>query len=262
MLEPGRHAGIAAASVLLAGFVTVGAVRADDLTTLSGRTYHDVQAVRVEPDGIIWRHAEGVAKVDFADSPATVRAAYHYDPVKAAAYHDARATVQRQAVEQARQLLQAQDDRLRARALTQAQAATAEAKPQTTGPTLVYRHGLADTVQAASRSLGAQMDAHKAQVAADANNSEGLGAPRLWSLVPGQGSAPRAQRVDLPNSMEFTHPPNGILLPTFGSSSGDVAGAFGANSADDPLFKPIYMTRSYNDDVDRAAAFARGTPLK
>ena len=263
-MSPGRNAGFFAATVLLVGFLAAGPARGGDLTTLSGQTFHDVQPVRVEPDGVTWKHAEGVAKVDFSDSPAAVRAAYHYDAGKAAAYHEARAQAQRQTDGQARQLLQARDDRFRARAQAQAAAQAAStdpASPAAPGKTLVYRHGLAPAVEAATRSVGEQMAAAKARVAADARNSEGLGDPDLWSWIPGMGSKPVPQRVDLPNSMEFTHPPNTVLLPTFGTSAHG-AGAFGANSADDPLFKPIYLTKSYNDDVDRAAAFARGVPLK
>ena len=89
MSEPGRNAGLVAATVLLAGFLAAGQVRGDDLTTLSGQTFHNVQPLRAEPDGVTWRHAGGVVKVDFADSPGNVRAAYHYDTAKAAAYHEA-----------------------------------------------------------------------------------------------------------------------------------------------------------------------------
>ena len=263
MSEPGRNAGLVAATVLLAGLLAAGPARGGDLTTLSGQTFHDVQPVRVEPDGVTWKHAEGVAKVDFSDSPAAVRAAYHYDAGQAAAYHEARAQAQRQADAQARQLLRAYDDRLRTRAQAQAAsqpASTEPVSPAAPGRNLVYRHGLAPAVEAATRSVGEQMAAAKARAAADARNSEGLGNPDLWSWIPGMKSKPVPQRVDLPNAMEFTHAPNPILLPTFGSSSGE-SGAFGANATADP-YVPIYMTKSYNEDMDRAAAFARGVPLK
>ena len=32
------------------------------------------------------------------------------------------------------------------------------------------------------------------------------------------------------------------------------------DAANDAFYQPIYMTKSYNDDMDRAAAFARGHP--
>ena len=34
------------------------------------------------------------------------------------------------------------------------------------------------------------------------------------------------------------------------------------SSLGDTFFQPLYMTRSYYDDVDRAASYARGVPLK
>ncbi len=265
--NPGRRASFSAAIFLLAlagGLLVAIPGRADDLVTLSGQTFHAVQPVRVEPDGVTWRHTDGIVKVDFSDSPRSVREAYHYDAAKATAYHEARVQAQRQAGEQTRQLLQVNDERQHARAQGQlrAQEAAAPTDPPPGGPTVVYRHGLADTAQAAARSLGEQMDARKAQAAADARNSEGLGNPQLWKYVPGVGSAPKAQKVDLPNSMEFTHSPSGILVPTFGATGDQPAGAFGDDSGRNDFFKPIYMTKSYYEDVDRAAAFARGTPLK
>ncbi len=37
-------------------------------------------------------------------------------------------------------------------------------------------------------------------------------------------------------------------------------GAFAPDSTHDSFFEPIYQTKSYYDDVDRAEAFARGKP--
>ena len=264
MLEPGRNAGLVAAAVFAAGFLAAGSVRGDDLTTLSGQTFHQVQPLRAEPDGVTWRHAGGVVKVEFSDSPENVRAAYHYDAAKAAAYHEAQATARRQADEQARQLLQTHDERLRARAQGQARAAAADAgSPAATSPALVYRHGLAPTVQAAARLLQDQKAEDDARAATNARNSEGLGNPAIWRLVPGVGKAPVAPRMDVPNSEEFK---TSIALPsaavqTLGASQGP-AGAFGDSSAQNSFFTPLYMTKSYNEDLDRAAAFARDAPLK
>ena len=123
-------------------------------------------------------------------------------------------------------------------------------QPPPSANTVVYRHGLAPTVEAAARALDEQADARKAQVAADARNAEGLGNPRLWSLVPGVGSAPVPLRMDIPNRNEFK------------ASLHHAPGDFEASSNQDNFFQPIYMTKSYDEDVDRAAAFARGVPLK
>ena len=250
--------------MLLAGLLAATSLRGDDLTTLSGRTFHQVQPVRTEPDGVTWRHAGGVVKVDFTDSPESVRAAYHYDAAKATAYHEAQAAAHRQADEQARQLLQAPNERLREQARAQAQAAAADAGPPgAVNPTLVYRHGLAPTVQAAARLLQDEKAESDARAAANARNAEGLGNPSLWRFVPGMGRAPVAPRMDVPNSEEFK---TSMALPsaavqTLGASQGP-AGAFGANSGQDGFFNPLYLTKSYDEDVDRAAAFARGVPLK
>ena len=244
---------VAAAALLAAGCPFAGSARADDLTTLSGQTFRDVQPLRVEPDGITWRHAGGVAKVDFADSPEAVRAAYHYDPARAAAYREEREKVKSQADEQARQLLQARDERLRARARAEVHApdpAAPAGPPPPPANTVVYRHGLAPTVEAAARSLDEQADARKVRQAAEARNAEGLGNPRFWSLVPGVGSAPVPPRMDIPNKDEFK------------ASLRHAPGDFAASANQDNFFQPIYMTKSYNEDVDRAAAFARGVPLK
>ena len=250
----GNRAGvIAAAAVLAAGGLFSDKVRGDDLTTLSGQTFHDVQALRVEPDGVTWRHAGGIAKVEFADSPEAVRAAYRYDPAKAAAYREARDQAQRQADEQARALLQTRDERLRAQARAEVHAqnpATPAGPPPLSANTVVYRHGLAPTVEAAARSLDEQADARQAREATAARNAEGLGNPRFWSLVPGVGSAPVPLRLDIPNRDEFK------------ASLHHAPGDFAASANQDNFFQPIYMTKSYNEDVDRAAAFARGVPLQ
>ena len=80
-----------------------------------------------------------------------------------------------------------------------------------------------------------------ARAAADASNAEGLGNPALWRYVPGVPSKPVPQRVDVPNAMECKA---------------------NSRSSGDDFFNPIYMTKSYNEDTDRASAFARGVPLK
>ena len=68
--------------------------RADDVTTLSGTTYHEAHAVRVDPDGVTWEHSTGMVKVDFTDLPEPVRRAYHYDAGKAKVYQEAQAKAQ------------------------------------------------------------------------------------------------------------------------------------------------------------------------
>ncbi len=258
--NPGCRAILAAVAAALALLLAAMPTRADDIQTLSGQTFHAVRAVRVEPDGVTWEHAGGVVKVDFSDSPANVREAYHYDPAKAAAYHDAQAEARRQADERTHQTLQANTERQRAHAQAAVQAAAVPGTAATTAstdlsagapPTLVYPHGLSDTARTAARAIGEQTDAREAQAALDARNAGGLGNPNLWKYVPGVGSKPAPLRMDQPNAAEYK--------ADLHHAPGD---DFSASSATDTFFNPLYLTRSYNDDMDRAAAFARGTPLK
>jgi V8-like Glu-specific endopeptidase len=55
--------------------VTFGA----DLNTLDGRVLKNVVIVRVEPNGITYRHSEGVSKIPFAQLPRETQAAYGYN---------------------------------------------------------------------------------------------------------------------------------------------------------------------------------------
>ncbi len=56
------------------------------ITTLTGKTYRQCQIVRVHPDGVSFRHADGAAKVLFTDLSKEWRARLGYDADKAAAY--------------------------------------------------------------------------------------------------------------------------------------------------------------------------------
>ncbi|MBE7219862.1 MAG: hypothetical protein INR64_15435, partial [Caulobacteraceae bacterium] len=91
-------------TLFAAGLLVLAALsaRGEDLVTLSGATYRDVRPVRVEPDGVTWWYAGGAVKVDFDDSPETVRRAYHYDPAKAAAYRQTQTEARARADEQAK----------------------------------------------------------------------------------------------------------------------------------------------------------------
>ena len=78
-------------------------VRAEDVTTLSGKTLRQVKLARLDPDGVTWEHATGICKVDFTDLPAAIRQRYHYDPVQAAAYKTAQARALQRVAEQLQQ---------------------------------------------------------------------------------------------------------------------------------------------------------------
>ena len=54
-----------------------------------------------------------------------------------------------------------------------------------------------------------------------------------------------------------------LVDPATQEARGDIhhaPGGFTADSAHDNFFRPDYMTRAYNLDVERAEAFARGRP--
>ena len=144
-------------ALLLACFLGLTVARADDLTTLSGTTYRGVVPVRVEPDGVTWRHVTGIAKVDFADSPEGVRRAYHYDAAKAVVYHAAQEQARTAAEAQTHQILQTAEARRHARV----QAAAASGAASADGNTFSYRPGGSMEVTLAERVLGEQIAALK-----------------------------------------------------------------------------------------------------
>ncbi|HYF36793.1 MAG TPA: hypothetical protein VD994_15970 [Prosthecobacter sp.] len=58
----------------------------DKITTLTGKTYHRCEVVRVHPDGVSFTHSNGAAKVLFVDLPESWRKRLGYSPAKAAAH--------------------------------------------------------------------------------------------------------------------------------------------------------------------------------
>ncbi len=56
------------------------------ITTLTGKIYRQCQIVKVHPDGVSFRHADGAAKVLFTDLSKEWRIRLGYDADKAAAY--------------------------------------------------------------------------------------------------------------------------------------------------------------------------------
>lgn len=58
----------------------------NDLVTNDGYVFRQVEILRVEPDGLNFRHAGGVTKLHFATLPEAVRKQHGYDPKAAAKY--------------------------------------------------------------------------------------------------------------------------------------------------------------------------------
>ncbi|MEM9479223.1 MAG: hypothetical protein AAGA58_06110 [Verrucomicrobiota bacterium] len=50
------------------------------ISTLAGKEYHGVEVLKVDPDGLTFRHDRGMAKVPFKDMPFDLRDRYSYDP--------------------------------------------------------------------------------------------------------------------------------------------------------------------------------------
>ena len=58
------------------------------LTTTAGRTYQQCRIVKMEPDGVSFRHAKGAGKVLFKDLTKDLREHFDYDPVRAQAHEE------------------------------------------------------------------------------------------------------------------------------------------------------------------------------
>ena len=237
-----------------------GLVRGEDLVTLSGTTYRDVRAVRVEPDGVTWRYEGGAVKVDFADCPENVRRAYHFDPAKATAYRDARTRARQQADARAQRDAREHD----ARQHDRAQAALAQMTTGNGEAANVFRRALSPASSNATRALAAQMQADVDKQVAAANAGAIGQLPPVPTLPGALGPRPVNPTMDTPSSTEFRA---GLFhAPSTGSVSNFVPTTDfwdeARSSLNSGFFTPIYMTHSYYEEVDRAAAFARGVPQK
>jgi hypothetical protein len=79
-------------SWLAAVLVTVIAATAQGETyefqTSSGRVFQQCRVIKVEPDGVSFRHQQGAGKLLFKDMTPTWRDHFGYDPAKAKAHND------------------------------------------------------------------------------------------------------------------------------------------------------------------------------
>ena len=233
-------------SVLL--LISPRVVQGDDLVTLSGTVYHDVQPLRVEPDGVTWQYDEGMAKVDFADCPESVRQRFHYDAAKAAAYHSAQVQARAETEARVRQTLQEND----ARRLARAQAAAATAPTRSAADTdIIFRHALSPAASDATRALGEQAAAAAAKKA---------NAPtQVWDAL-AHSTAGKILAVMGVNFGPGGPPPDkDEYKASLHNQGGTVPASDAAHSS---FYTPDYSTRTYYEDADRSAAFLRGVPLK
>jgi hypothetical protein len=56
------------------------------ITTLNGQTFHRVEVLKHDPDGLMFRHAKGIAKIPFADLSEEIQTRFNYKPETAAAF--------------------------------------------------------------------------------------------------------------------------------------------------------------------------------
>ncbi|MEM0898232.1 MAG: hypothetical protein AAGJ79_15270, partial [Verrucomicrobiota bacterium] len=71
-------AALASAAVLQ--FTPGHAGHPTSISTLAGKEYNGVEILKVDPDGLTFRHDRGMAKVAFRDMPFDLRDRYSYDP--------------------------------------------------------------------------------------------------------------------------------------------------------------------------------------
>lgn len=248
-MRRGFFAGVGA--VALAGLST-GTAHGEDLVTLSGATYHDIHAVRADPDGVTWRYEGGLVKVDFADCPENVRRAYHYDPAKAEAFRETQARARQQADEQNQKLVRDHEKYQRDRIQMTLQNTSATVPASDGGPAFNLRHRL-DAESAAATVLDEQAQAKKAAHDLLTKDDGTVWDRRLWKIP----------------SMIFGYSPGVAFEPganlnpqEFKASVHHAPGGFAPTAMQDSFNTPMYMTRSYYEDVERSEAFARGVPLK
>ena len=204
-----------------------------------------MRAVRVDPDGVTWEHATGVAKVDFKDLPEPVRRAYHYDAGKAAAFQNGAGGVRAARAQQVQR--EAEANRVQQFQRQTAAASGTDARPGE----FVYRRKTAE--EAAVGSVGEGIASKKA---AEDFRTKDDGTPwdrRLWAV-------PKFLFGSNPFDGVAFDPKTDFNSHEYRLGAHHAPGAFAADSAHDSFYEPIYQTKSYYEDVDRAEAFARGRP--
>lgn len=221
---------------------------AGDVTTLSGTTYHEARAVRVEPDGVTWEHSTGIVKVDFTDLPEPVRRQYHYDAGKATAFRDAQTLAQQQFAARTQQIRQeAEAHRVERFQARNTAAPAAVGRPGE----FVYRRRAAEV--AAEQSVGEVLAARKAAEDFRTKDDGTMWDRRLWA-------GPKFLFGSNPFDGVAFDPHTDFNSHEYKIGAHHAPGAFAPDAAHDAFFEPLYQTKSYYEDVERAEAFARGRP--
>ncbi len=219
--------------------------RAEDVTTLSGTTYHQVRVVRVEPDGVTWAHAAGLCKVDFTDLPEAVRKTYHFDPKQATAYRTVQARSRQQVTDR---MAQNQQDVAVWKAAHSRASSAAPGGTEAADGHFVYRRG----PSAATKSVTETMEAKATEQKMLTKDDGTIWDHRLWTvptMIIGRSTADiSADPVVDPSTYEYR------------ASLHHTPGAYAPDSLHDNFYQGDYMTKAYYKDVERAEAFARGHP--
>ena len=151
--------------LFVAGSVAFG----EDFKLSDGTTLRGARVLEVRPDALVVAHDKGVAMADLEKLPRAIRTRYNYDPKKAASFRERDLTARRTVAEENRQLIAAHDERKRAVARAEWEAATAEGAPAANGGEIRFTPRESTSERAFVAEVGRQVDqAQEARRAANA----------------------------------------------------------------------------------------------
>lgn len=104
------------------------------LTTTTGRTYEQCRIVKMEPDGVSFRHEKGAGKILFKDLTKDLREHFDFDPVRAQAHEEKlkadKAKERAEKLQKAQEIMKAHQDAVNRALETQALTALTQALAQ------------------------------------------------------------------------------------------------------------------------------------
>ncbi len=98
---------------------------AEDFKLIDGTIFRDARVLEARPDAVVLLHDRGIAMVDLAKLPRSVRARFRYDPKKAAAYRIRELEMRKAEAEENRRLVTVYEKEQQARILAQLESAEA-----------------------------------------------------------------------------------------------------------------------------------------
>ena len=121
-------------ALMLAAMLSLASADVIDLTTTNGRTYKQCRIVKMEPDGVSFRHAKGAGKILFKDLTKDLREHFDFDPVRAQAHEEKlkadKAKERAEKLQKAQEIMKAHQDAVNRALETQALAALTQALAQ------------------------------------------------------------------------------------------------------------------------------------